>query len=83
MAEAMTYLEEEAPLDFFFLTNALFGVAMSLLLPYSNFCFYVFESVNLFLKALPNKYFLKFSSHFSCFLIFKKFSSVVNMKLIL
>ena len=52
MAEAMTYLEEEAPIDFFFLTNALFGIAMSLLLPYSNFCFYVFESVNLFLKKM-------------------------------
>lgn len=70
-------------LRFIFLTNALFGVAMILLLSYSNFCFYVFESVNLFIKALPNKCFLKFSSHFSYFLIFKKFSSVVNMKLIL
>lgn len=67
----------------FFLTNALFGVAMILLLPYTYFCFHVVEFVNLFLKALPNKCFLKFSSHSSCFLIFFKFNFVVNMKLIL
>lgn len=53
MTEAMKYLEKEPPLKCF--QKCLFGLAMTLLLSYINFYFYIVESVDLFLKALLHK----------------------------
>ena len=66
----MKYLEEEAPLKCFH--KCLFGLAMTLLLPYISFYFYVVEFVDVFFKALLHKCFPQFSSHCFGFILFFK-----------